>query len=57
MEPVDGPAAAMRGYLEACRRGDDCFELVFEHAWAIDATVIAYSPARLGPMKFGAGWR
>jgi hypothetical protein len=55
MEPVGGPAAAMRGYLEACRRGDGCFELVFEHAWAIDATVYACTPR--GPMKFGAGWR
>ena len=55
MEPVGGTAAAMRGYLEACRRGDGCFELVFEHAWAIDATVHACTPR--GPMKFGAGWR
>ena len=55
MEPVRGPAAAMRGYLEACRRGDECFELVFEYAWVINPTIFASTPT--GPMVFGIGWR
>ena len=55
MEPLPGPAAFFRRYIEACRRGDESFPLVFDTVWAIYATVIACGPK--GPLKMGRGWR
>ena len=55
MEPVQGPAAFMRKYVEACRRGDPSFPLVFDSVWAINATVIACGPH--GRLKMGYVWR
>ena len=54
MEPEQGPAAFMHKYVEACRRGDPSFPLVFDSVWAINATIIACGPH--GPVKMGSRW-
>ena len=54
MEPVHGPAAFMHQYVEACRRGDKQFSLVFDHVWSICPTIIACGPR--GPLKMGGEW-
>ncbi len=56
MVPLPGPAAFFRRYVEACRRGDKSFPLVFDHLWSIYATVIADGPYGQGPLRMGAGW-